>query len=183
MPKGPTAAQLTTRSALVAAAALAAGCGSTRAAMLPLAPPKLIGEPWASICRPVMGGADLTLEAAENGASLTLAAAPTMAEDVFDRVLRLGAGLSAEKSGESQRAEGAEPPLPHVRVSVVAVYGGARATFEVRDPGEATLLRTRLAALVEQLRSGGCAPLPPPLGPERPTPSPPPVATPSGHHH
>ena len=150
--------------------------------------PRPVAEPWALLCPPVIGGAEVALEAVEGGVGVVLTAAPAMAEDVYQRARQLADSLAATggvtPATSPSRMGGKEDggaTLPRARVSVSTVNGGARLVLVAVDRGEAALLSDQVAALLHRMLSGGCPPLP--TRPQADRPAAPPVDRPSGHHH
>lgn len=146
---------------------LALGCTATTASAGQ--PTTTVGAPWETICPPVIGGADAFLDRGEDRVALVLTATPAMADDVLERVRRLGDALKAN---------------PHLvlgaHAAVSKVDGGARLALAA-EPGTVPRLGEEVAALLELMRSGGCPPLPVRV---RAEPSAPREAhQPSSHHH
>ena len=146
---------------------LALGCTATTASGgQPTIP---VGPPWEAICPPVIGGADALLERGEDGVALVLTATPAMADDIFERVRRLGDALKAN------------PYLVlGARAAVSAVDGGARLSLAA-ERSSVPRVGDEVAGVLERMRSGGCPPLPVRVRAESSAPREAPQ--PSGHHH
>lgn len=183
--KGPSGVPTAALSGLATLVLSAVACATVEA-HAPLASARQVGEPWASLCPPLVGGADLVLEPRDRGLALTMTAGQK-AEDVYERLRRLGSEVgaagSAGKEGTLSSAPKVDPDewLPAARVTVVSVAGGGKALFEAREPGESELLRKRLTDLLTRMRVGGCVVVPR-QPPERRAPA---QERPmdSGHHH
>ena len=186
---GPARPRLPVLAILTAAVAIAeGGCSGAQPAHDADANSRPVAEPWALLCPPVIGGAELAVEAVEGGVGVVLTAAPAMAEDVYQRARQLADSLAAtggvtpaaSPSSRSGMGDGGAT-LPRARVSVSAVNGGARLVLEAVDRSEAALLGDRVSTLLHRMLSGGCPPLP--TRPQADRPAAPPVDRPSGHHH
>lgn len=157
---------------LAAAVALIGGGACAGAPASPdRRPEAVVHEPWPLICAPVVGGADVSLEERGPAIALAIGAAPEMAEDVRGKVQQLGAALAAGHDARGGVLRGAQ-------VAVAATPSGAELVLTPPDMNDRPALRSRLGALVEGMRSGGCPPLArrPDAQPKREMPLP-------VHHH